>query len=294
MLKSTSNPRKLAYLRYLISDLFATIKDYYRDSKLQKTSYHAVVSLNEEERRRLREDTNKYIMFTHFLEANAAEPSGNIELTDGKVMMEIVVAAKDKGKADCNGFMLFGQRAVFNIGNYLRVIGVSGDGLRVRAALVELPEVSGADWSKKEECLSLNQHWLSLQQAKYEGQCFSMLLHDQKGGLNLISSRISAVQKEKQEVKEKVTFKWTLARERWRIRNGSPADSIEKVLMSLLDTSDATNRPAVLLVLCELFFSRQLDNEFRNAVKRLGHFKDVMTEDKRAQTFKLYDQFLGG
>jgi hypothetical protein len=121
-----------------------------------------------------------------------------------------------------------------------------------------------------------------------------MLLHDQKGGLNLIGSRISAVQKEKQEVKEKVTFKWTLARERWRIRNGSSADSIEEVLLALLDSTDASNRPAVLLALCELFFNRQLDNKFRNAVKRLGHFKDVMAEDQRAQTFKLYDRFLGG
>lgn len=67
LLRSTSNPRKLAYLRYLISDLFATIRDYYRDAKIQKAIYYAVVSLNEEERRRLREDTNKYIMFTHFL-----------------------------------------------------------------------------------------------------------------------------------------------------------------------------------------------------------------------------------
>lgn len=84
--------------------------------------------------------------------------------------------------------------------------------MRMLVSLVELPEISGADWGKKEECLSLNQHWLSLQQDKYEGQCFSMLLHDQKGGLNLISSRINAVQKEKPEVKGKVAFKWTLAR----------------------------------------------------------------------------------
>jgi hypothetical protein len=167
LLKSTSNPRRLAYLRYLISDLFAGIRDYYREAKLQKATYHAVISLNEEERRRLREDTNKYIMFTHFLEANTAEPSGSVELADGQVVIEIAVAAKDKGKVDCNGFLLFGQRAVFNIGNYLRVLGVSGDGLRVRAGLVELPEISGAEWSKKEECLSLNQHWLFLQQEKY-------------------------------------------------------------------------------------------------------------------------------
>jgi hypothetical protein len=39
-----------------------------------------------------------------------------------------------------------------------------------------------------------------------------MLLHDQRGGLNLIGSRISAVQNERHEVKDKVTFKWTLAR----------------------------------------------------------------------------------
>lgn len=136
------------------------------------------------------------------------------------------MGGKDKGKAECNGFLLFGQRALFNLGDYLRVVGVSGDGLRLRVSLVDLPEVSSADWGKKEECLSLNQHWLSLQQEKYEGQCFSMLLHDQKGGLNLIGSRISAVQKEKHELKDKVTFKWTLARERWKIRNNSPADAI--------------------------------------------------------------------
>lgn len=67
LLRSTSNPRKLAYLRYLISDLFAAIRDYYREAKIQKATYYTLVSLNEEERRRLREDTNKYLMFTHFL-----------------------------------------------------------------------------------------------------------------------------------------------------------------------------------------------------------------------------------
>jgi hypothetical protein len=74
----------------------------------------------------------------------------------------------------------------------------------------------------------LNQRWLDSQQAKYEGQCYSLLLHDDKIGFTFIGSKINAVQKEKQEVKDKATFKWTLTRELWRIKNGNPAEEIEK------------------------------------------------------------------
>jgi len=39
-----------------------------------------------------------------------------------------------------------------------------------------------------------------------------LLLHDDKEGLSFIGSKIMSVQKEKPEVKEKATFKWTLTR----------------------------------------------------------------------------------
>jgi hypothetical protein len=136
LLKSSSNPRKLAYLRYVISDLFTATRDSYRDSKLKEGTFQAVVNLNEKERSRIHDYINKYVMFTHFLDAVALEPSKEVQLIDGQVLLEITVPNKAAGTARCNGYLQWGQRALFNLGNYLKVTGVSVDGRLVRAALL--------------------------------------------------------------------------------------------------------------------------------------------------------------
>lgn len=86
LLKSTSNPRKLAYLRFIISDLFAAISDTYKESKLKERSFQAVVELSEDERRRVKEHTNRFVMLTYFLDATAIEASSDAQLGDGQVI----------------------------------------------------------------------------------------------------------------------------------------------------------------------------------------------------------------
>lgn len=106
-------------MRFAVSDIYTAIKDSYHDNVFPKGRFYAVLTLNEEERRRLKESTNKIIMPTFFLAAVPVNPEK--ELAEGEVLIDISVAAKGVGGKRCNGYIKLDKQVVFNVGNYFRV-----------------------------------------------------------------------------------------------------------------------------------------------------------------------------
>lgn len=111
----------MAYLRLIISDLFNAIKDAYREVYSQQTSFTAVLSLNEEEQKRLAASVGRFITFTHFVEAGAEQPSSLAQLKESDIIVKIKVPAKKAAVQCCNGYSANGDKILLNLGNFFRI-----------------------------------------------------------------------------------------------------------------------------------------------------------------------------
>lgn len=121
LLRCTFNPKKLAYLRLIISDLFNAIKDAYKEVNSQQTTFTAIVSVNEEELKRLGASVNRFVTLTHFVEANTGEPSSLEDLKESDIIVKIKIPPKKAGTQSNNGYLTNVSKILLNLGNFFKV-----------------------------------------------------------------------------------------------------------------------------------------------------------------------------
>lgn len=121
LLRCTFNPKKLAYLRLIIGDLFNAIKDAYKEVYSQPTNFTTILSLNEEEQKRLATSVGRFITLTHFVEAGTEQPSSLAQLKESEIIVKIKVPAKKASVQCCNGYLANGDKILLNLGNFFRV-----------------------------------------------------------------------------------------------------------------------------------------------------------------------------
>lgn len=119
LLKATFNPKKLAYLRYIVSDTFHAIRHSYSSSQqLPIQRYYAVVEVNEAELKQLTHAKLKYTIFTYFLKASTDISSK--ALMSHELELIINVPQKIEGRLS-NGYLQSGNGVVFNLGTYFKI-----------------------------------------------------------------------------------------------------------------------------------------------------------------------------
>ena len=64
--RNTNDPKRLAYLRLPLKDIHEAIQAQYRSKKLNN-EFYLVVEMTEEERHKLLNSTQKYLVFTSFV-----------------------------------------------------------------------------------------------------------------------------------------------------------------------------------------------------------------------------------
>jgi hypothetical protein len=122
----------------------------------------------------------------------------------------------------CNGYITNGTEVLFNLGNYFKVHSFNSETKTLKISLVHLAENIDINLNNQEHCFALNRNWLNAQREKYEGQYHSLLIYDEKAATNYITSKIVAIQKDKQQAKEEAIFKWNLTKEESKIKMNKP------------------------------------------------------------------------
>jgi hypothetical protein len=249
-----------------------------------------VVSLNEEEIKRLTASANSFITLPQFLEASTNEPSSEAKLNEEEFVVKISVPAKKSASQCCNGYLKNGTQVLFNLGNYFRVKSFSKEEKVLNISLIHFEEGVKADLNNREHWLYLNQSWLSQQQEKYEGQHLALLISNEWAAGEYIKEKISTQRKEKQ-IREDAIFRWTLNQELWKIKMRRPLENIEKNLEALITGSEANQQAATAL--CELYWTYNEQGKFRAAIKRLKSTAIAKSGlPIQAQIFLLADRFL--
>jgi len=120
--RNTSDPKRLAYLRLGIKDIYEAVAAEYRANKLYDIFY-VVLELTEEERGKLEKSVNNFLLFTSFVKGTFVEKEG-MKQFKGKpnnVLFTIVPHRSERGDTLDFGFVRRGDEVLVNIYNVFRV-----------------------------------------------------------------------------------------------------------------------------------------------------------------------------
>lgn len=77
--RNTTDPKRLAYIRLALKDLFETISTEFKGKKMYE-EVHIVVDVTEEEKQRLEKGKGHFILFTSFIKGYINEKEANAQL----------------------------------------------------------------------------------------------------------------------------------------------------------------------------------------------------------------------
>lgn len=77
--RNTTDPKKLAFIRLALKDIYESIAEQYRIDKIYD-KFFIIIDLNEEEKAKLEKSTSNFMLFSSFVKGMFDQKEANAEL----------------------------------------------------------------------------------------------------------------------------------------------------------------------------------------------------------------------
>ena len=120
--RNTSDPKRLAYLRLGIKDIYEAVAAEYRANK-SYDFFYIVVQINEEEKVKLEKSADNFLLFTSFVKGTFFDKEGVKQFKEksNSVLFTVIPHRSERDDNLDFGFIRNGDEVLVNIYNVFRV-----------------------------------------------------------------------------------------------------------------------------------------------------------------------------